>query len=148
MRIRDRIKDYKLRHLKIGRVKNLDKKDYSKFCIEKISWDVHWQTALYLAVIIRDYLRGFIEHTPVIGNCVIDDYDEVKYGMDEEQSDYYWEKWKSLVNAVADEFDELIKMMLTGIDEIDDHIEFEKKENALEKKAFSDLADIFGELWW
>ena len=55
MIIMNKIKEYKHRHLSIGRVKNLDKRNPNVFCIEKISWDVHWQTDLYLAVIIRDY---------------------------------------------------------------------------------------------
>ncbi len=111
MRLRNKIRDYKLRHLCIGRVKNLDKKDFSVFWIEKISWDVHWQTGLYLAVIIRDYLRLFIKYTPAIANCVIEDKDrkEIRYGLDDEKCAYYSRKWENLVNSVADEFDELIK---------------------------------------
>ena len=53
-----------------------------------------------------------------------------------------------MVNAVADEFDEVVQMMLVDNFEIDDHIEFNKKEKALQNKAFSDLAEIFDELWW
>ncbi len=148
MKLKNRIRDYKLRHLSIGHVKNLDKDNYSVFRIEKISWDVHWQTGLYLAVIIRDYLRFFIDNTPAIGNCVIEDLEAVRYGMADEQNAYYSRKWKNLVNSVADEFDELIKMMLTDTSEIDDFMEFNKREKALQKKAFSDLADIFDDLGW
>lgn len=39
-------------------------------------------------------------------------------------------------------------MMLVDNSEIDDHIEFNKKERALQKKAFLDLAEVFNELWW
>ncbi len=148
MRLRDKIREYKLRHLSLGRVKNLDKKMPQVFRIEKISWDVHWQTNLYLAVIIRDYLRFFIKNTLAIGDCVIDDHEAVKYGMDDEQMDYYWGKWKDMVNSVADEFDELIKMMLTKNSEIKDTEEHFKKERDLEKKAFSELAFIFDDLMW
>ncbi len=147
-RIGRKIEDYKMRHLKIGKVKNLDKDNPYLFCIEKISWDVHWQTGLYLAVIIRDYLRAFIKETPAIGNCVFENTDEFKYGMTDEQNKYYAKKWEDMVNAVADEFDEVVQMILVDDSEIDDHIEFNKKEKALQKKAFSDLAEIFDELWW
>ena len=57
-------------------------------------------------------------------------------------------KWKDLVNYVADEFDELIKMMLMDDPEIGDYQEFNKTQKALEKKAFSDLAEIFDDLRW
>ena len=117
MSLRRKIRDYKLRHLSLGKVKNLDKKDFNLFRIEKISWDVHWQTNLYLAVIIRDYLRFFIKNTLAIGNCVIDDPesflnephyvgdDEVskkKNAEHEEKSEYYARKWEDLVNSVTD----------------------------------------------
>ena len=150
MRLMDKIRDYKLRHLCIGRVKNLNKKNPSVFQIEKISWDVHWQTNLYLAVIIRDYLRFFIKNTPAIGNCVFEDPYAVRFGMDEEQTDYYAKKWTDLVNSVADEFDELIKIMIIDNREIKDLPEFNQyeKEKTLTRKAFSDLAEIFYELGW
>ena len=73
----------------LGKVKNLDKDNFARFRIEKISWDVHWQTNLYLAVIIRDYLRFFIKNTLAIGNCVIDDHgflNELYYVGDDEFS--------------------------------------------------------------
>ncbi len=35
-------REYKLRHLKIGTVKNLNKEKFTDFKIEKIDWDVHW----------------------------------------------------------------------------------------------------------
>lgn len=40
------------------------------------------------------------------------------------------------------------RMMLTDSPEIDDYMEFNKREKALEKKAFSDLAEIFDDLCW
>ena len=52
------------------------------------------------------------------------------------------------MNSVADEFDELIKMMLMDDPEIGDYQEFNKRQKALEKKAFSDLAEIFDDLSW
>lgn len=148
MRLKDKIRDYKLRHLSLGKVKNLDKEKFGNFRIEKISWDVSWQTNLYLAVIIRDYLRFFIQNTMAIGNCVIDDETFLSGSTGEDKSELYWQKWKELVNSVADEFDELIKMMLTDSSEIEDYQVFNKEQKALEKKAFSELAEIFDDLEW
>ena len=106
MSFMEKISDYKLRHLSLGKVKNLDKDNFARFCIEKISWDVHWQTNLYLAVIIRDYLRFFIKNTMVIGDCAIDDpsfhnephyvgddeYSKKKNAEHEKKSEYYFQK--------------------------------------------------------
>ena len=36
----------------------------------------------------------------------------------------------------------------TASHEIEDYQEFDKKQKMLEKKAFSDLAEIFHDLWW
>ena len=76
--LKNRLRDYKLRHLKIGTVKNLNKEKFTDFKIEKIDWDVHCMTNLYLAVIIRDYLSFFIEKTPAIGNCVYDHFPSIE----------------------------------------------------------------------
>ena len=147
MIIINKIKEYKHRNLSIGRVKNLDKRNPNVFCIEKISWDVHWQTDLYLAVIIRDYLRFFIINSPAVGNCVYENRIEDMYDL--EKSDYYSKKWKKMVNNVADEFDELVKLMnRSNSGEIKDYLKFENKMKNLEKRAFADLADIFGDLNW
>lgn len=149
MSIREKIRDYKLRHLSLGKVKNLDKERIDLFQVEKISWDLHWQTNLYLAVIIRDYLRFFIKNTLAIGNCVIDDEEFRKgYNHDEEKNEYYAKKWKDLVNSVADEFDELVKLMTMSRVEIKDDKEWEKRLETIEKKAFSDLTFIFDDLMW
>ncbi len=161
-RLRYRLNEYRLRHLSIGRVKQDKKKGYTDFHIEKISWDVHWLTHLYLAVIIRDYLRAFIKNSPAIGNCVIDDesfHTEPHYvgdddrskalnAMHEERTDFYARKWKDLVNSVADEFDELIKLE-DAIDTCEGDIsDLRNRKKALEKKAFADLAYIFDDLSW
>ena len=93
MSFRRKIRDYKLRHLSLGKVKNLDKDNFARFRIEKISWDVHWQTDLYLSVIIRDYLRFFIKNTFAIGNCVIDDsefFNMPYYDRDDEYLNGTW----------------------------------------------------------
>ena len=144
--LKDRIKGYKLRHLKIGKVKNLDKEDFRKFKIEGISWDVNWQTNLYLAVIIRDYLRFFIKNTPAIGNCVIEDREDQMFMTEKERERLNKEeskKWHELVNSVADEFDVLVKICNGDYDEIE-YPEYKE----IMKKAFSDLAFIFDDLTW
>ena len=143
---KDRLRDYKLRHLKIGTVKNLNKEKFSDFKIENISWDVHWMTNLYLAVIIRDYLRFFRKHTPAIGNCVWKDYDEM-FNSTPEESDAAADRWNALVESVADEFDELAKYYRDEYEDVDWE-EREEKRIALTKKAFADLAFIFDDLGW
>ena len=139
------LRDYRHRHLRIGRVRPLSKTGFRNFKIDKISWDVHWQTDLYLAVIIRDYLRFFIENTPAIGNTVIDDkYDHFNDTVSQRQE--YFARWKKMVNDVADEFDELVTLIRD-----DTGAEWKEKmaqQRALQKKAFADLAEIFDELQW
>ena len=71
--IKDKYNDYKIRHLRLGKIKMLNKKDNYDFKIVDIDWEISWQTNVYLAVIIRDYLRHFIDNAPIIGNCVIED---------------------------------------------------------------------------
>lgn len=148
-RIRNRISNYRLRHLCIGRIRQDSKQGFCDFHVEKISWDVHWQTDLYLAVIIRDYLRFFIKNTPAIGNCVIDDkrylYEADSDGV---KTDYYAMKWVKMVNSVADEFDGWIQMR-NDIDSYDgDDLSYMEKLKDLQRKAFGDLAEIFDELYW
>ena len=145
--ISKRTKDYKLRHLKIGKVKNLDKENFGEFKIVKISWNVHWMTNLFLAVIIRDYLRFFNKHTPAIGNCMWKDHDEMINATSEE-SDAAADRWHELVGSVADEFDELAKYYKNGYYEDVDWKAREEKRSALVKKAFADLAFIFDDLCW
>lgn len=144
--LKDRLRDYKLRHLKIGTVKNLNKKEFGDFKIEKIDWDVHWMTNLYLAVNIRDYLRFFLKNTPAIGNCVWKDYDEM-YNSTPEECDAASDRWHALVESVADEFDELAKYYRDEYEDVD-WKEREEKRAALTKKAFADLAFIFDDLDW
>ena len=143
--LRDKWKKYKLRHLRIGKVKMLSKDNNIDFKIVNIDWDIHWQTNLYLTVIIRDYLRFFIANTKAIGNCVV----EKKNLQCDENNDEEWNKWKNLVNSVADEFDELLKLA-KKIEKADiqDVSELYEKKQQLLKKAFSDLAFIYEDLWW
>jgi hypothetical protein len=145
-RIKDAIHDYKLRHLKLGKVKQHKKDSYTDFEIVNISWNIHWMTDLYLAVIIRDYLRFFIKNTPAIGNTVFEgDYSKM-HNMTDEETAMYSEKWHDLVNNTADEFDELAK--LAWRENVDDWQAYRKKEKELIKNAFADLAYIFDELNW
>lgn len=147
-RIKDAIHDYKLRHLKLGKVKQHKKGYYTDFEIVNISWNVHWMTDLYLAVIIRDYLRFFIKNTPVIGNTVFEgDYSKMNY-MSAEEIEMYSKKWHDLVNSTADEFDELSKLLRQDASRYEDWQTLKKKEKELIKKAFADLAYIFDELNW
>jgi len=147
-RIKDAIHDYELRHLKLGKVKQHKKGSITDFEIVNISWDVHWMTDLYLAVIIRDYLRFFIKNTPAIGNTVFEgDYSKM-YNMSIEESDIYSKKWHDLVNNTADEFDDLVKHIRLDDSSVADGQAYQKKEKELIKKAFADLAYIFDELNW
>ena len=145
-RIKDKIHDYKLRHLSLGKVHYLSKTfDYGEFEIVDIPWDLHWQTDTYLLVIIRDYLRNFINNTKAIGNCVY-----TKEELNPKFKEFYktpnenrWEEWKNLVNEVANEFDDLYKMQNHKFEPVD-----EAEWQALKMKAFKDLAYIFDDLNW
>ena len=147
-RIKDKIHDYKLRHLSLGKVHYKGKTfDDSEFEIKNIPFNLAWQTDTYLLVIIRDYLRNFINTSPAIGNCIF-----TKEELDQKNKAYYeakkenenrWNKWKKLVNDIADEFDELYKMQNHRFEEWD-----ETKWQELKAKAFKDLTFIFDDLNW
>lgn len=140
-------RNHKLNHLKLGKVKQRKKGSYTDFEIVDISWDIHWMTNLYLAVIIRDYLRHFINNTRAIGNTVlVGDYYKM-LSVPDEDTDLYAKKWHDLVNGVADEFDELAKLMRED-DPVEDVAAYDKRVKELTKKAFADLAYIFDELCW
>ena len=143
---RSRFSDRKLYHLSIGKVKNLNMNDWREFEITNISWNVHWQMSLFLAVIIRDYLRFFIRNTPVIGTCAFDDTSKILDCTDEECKAAS-QKWKGLVISVADEFDELARHYRGDFDDVDVKTR-EEKRRTLIKKAFADLAFIFDDLEW
>lgn len=143
-RFKDKLREYKLRHLRIGKVKMLSKDNQFDFKIVDIDWDIHWQTNLYLTVIIRDYLRFFIKNTKAIGNCVIENPSH-RY----EPTDDDWNKWEKLVNSVADEFDDLLKFYKEVENaKSDDFPDIHNKYDQLLKKAFSDLVFIYDDLWW
>ena len=54
----------------------------------------------------------------------------------------------SILNGVADEFDELAKLLREDDVSVDDWQAYEKRGKELTKKAFADLAYIFDELSW
>ena len=149
--LKNKFKQYKLRHLSIGKLMITDKGDYDNWEIKGISKEITWRSDLCLAVMIRDHLRHFIKNTACIGGCVTDMLGEslVTYA-DERDSDPDMQKWKDLVNSVADEFDALIPLILeshsTPICGKKDELMEKKKE--MQKKAFADLEFIFNDLWW
>ena len=112
-----------------------------------MSRDLHWQTDLLLAVMIRDYIRDFSQKTPVIGNCVLMDnpegipYEEFllnryKGGID------FFARWQELLAQTADEFDVLVQVLQGRLT-----LAAEERQAKIEK-AFSDLAYIYADLCW
>ena len=106
----------KMRKLKLGTVCWKD----NELKTIKISWDIHWMSNVYLAAIIRDYLRFFIKNTPAI--------------------DEMFRRWEKIVNDTADLFDELVKSV--EIEETNE--DYQKKVNV----AFDALKEIFYDLEW
>ncbi len=137
-RIKDKIRNYKIRHLKIGKTKYKNGKLY----IEKPSWDVHWQTRNYLASIIRDYLKIFAKESPIIGNCVCEDIpDYFIKGLTESENDERYKMWIEKLNATAQLFDDITE----NWDE-DENPEVFSQERV--NKAFDALKEIFNDLSW
>ena len=131
----------KAKDINIGIVNFNNKEDRRDFKIVDIPDEAQWRMDLYLSVIIRDYLRAFIQNTPVIGNCVISDKSPLYQAPDDD-----WRKWESLVNSVADEFDDLVEL-IRSVDEAGNTSDlYIKKE--LQNKAFADLAYIYDDLCW
>lgn len=98
---------------------------------------------VYLAAIIRDYLRFFIQNTAAVGNYVYEhnpegyDYWEAEGKLD---TDEMFRRWQKIVNDTADLFDVLAKP-----EEIDKGREqFQKDITA----AFDALKEIFYDLEW
>lgn len=108
-----------------------------------ISWDIHWMSNVYLAAIIRDYLRFFIQNTAAVGNYVYEhnpegyDYWEAEEKLD---TDEMFRRWQKIVNDTADMFDELVKSV--EIEQTNE--EYQKKVNV----AFDALKEIFYDLEW
>ena len=149
--IKEIINEHKLRHLKLGRLISSDRDNPTHgYRIKGTAWDVHWQTDIALAVIIRDYLREHIKNSPDIGSCVIEDEyrnDMLKQTeITEAQWNGYAKKWKAVVNDTADEFDELIKMKERSY--YSDNYPSEEELKSATEKAFKDLTFIFNDLCW
>ena len=144
--INDKIRDFRLNHINLGKL--VRRKD-GLFSIKNISWDICWQTDRVLAIIIRDYLRQYIEESPAIGNCVISDNPEgLKYieaVQSDEKEKIFAARWQDLVNSVADEFDKLSCLIENYSHNNPDA---DKEIEELTAKAFKDLTYIFNDLCW
>ena len=150
--IKEKINEYKLRHLKLGRLISTERDDLTHdYRVKGTANDVHWQTDIALAVIIRDYLREHIKSSPVIGNCVIEDEyrnDMLKQTeITEAQWNGYAKKWEAAVNKTADEFDNLIKLS-DACERGDENVPTTEELYAATQNAFYDLAFIFNDLCW
>ena len=128
--------------MKIGIAKFYNKEDRRDFKIGNIPNEAQWRMDLYLSVIIRDYLRAFIQNTPAIGNCIITNESPLYQATDQD-----WKKWESLVNSVADEFDDLVEL-IKAMDEADNITDLQIKKKELQNKAFADLTYIYDDLCW
>ena len=108
-----------------------------------ISWDIHWMSNVYIAAIIRDYLRFFIKNTCVIGNYVYahnpEGYEfwEAQEKLDFDEMAHRWEK---MLNDTADLFDGLVKWAEEGIEPE----EYQRKID----EAFDALKKIYADLEW
>ena len=124
--LKETIEEYKFKHLKLGKPKWVGEKLY----IDKISWDVHWQTNDYLTAIIRDYLRFFIQNTIAIGHPAFEkepeDFDEAELN------------WRKMVYGVANKFDEVADLSS----------EHDERYRAKINEAFDALKEIFYDLEW
>ena len=149
--VKDRIENYKLRHLSIGKLKITDEGNSEKAEIKNISKPISWRSDLWLAIIIRDHLRHFINNTACVGGCVYEEPgNQLFVYADEREPDSDMIKWKEMVNSVADEFDALIPFILESHSTpmCGKKIELMEKKKEMQKKAFADLEYIFNDLWW
>lgn len=148
-RMTDRLFDRKMRNLKLGKLKYSGPPWHSSdFKIDEMSEELWWNMNRYLAAIIRDYLKLYADKTYIIGNCVADKYYE-KDDFDPAKGlpDEAFDEWKELVRDTAGEFDELLKLTCKELDiDSKDWPEYEKQRDALTKKAFADLAEIYADL--
>lgn len=151
-RISDRINQYKIKHLKLGKQKWRNGKLY----IEKIPYFVSSEATMYLTAILRDYLRAFAKNTYAIGNSLFEKDGEENNcfqiravsSVEEGQVDGALEDWRKMVGDVADLFDKAADLC-TAAWESDDWEERERlwKEyrNTL-CAAFDALKPIFHDL--
>lgn len=148
-RIKERINDYKLSHLRLGKLvpTNKIKNNRASLHVKGIPFDAQWQMDRILAIVIRDYLRSFIKETPAIGNCVLRDNPEGLSYFEASQSNEidFTKRWEETVSNVANDFD-MLRIQLESCQSnnsvTDDEIE------KLTKKAFSGLTYIFNDLNW
>ena len=129
----------KMRKLKLGTVCWKD----NELKTINISWDIHWMSNVYLAAIIRDYLRFFIRNTAAIGNYVYEHTPEgyeFREAQEKLDSDEMFRRWQKIVNDTADIFDELVK----SVEKEETPENYQKKVNV----AFDALKEIFYDLEW
>ena len=137
--IRHFFHDRKMRKLKLGTVCWKD----NELKTINISWDIHWMSNVYLAAIIRDYLRFFIRNTAAIGNYVYEHTPEgyeFREAQEKLDSDEMFRRWEKVVNDTADLFDAPVKSVETE----ETNEDYQKKVNA----AFDALKEIFYDLGW
>lgn len=149
--IKDKLGKNKLRHLSIGKLKIIGEGKSEKAEIRNISKPISWRSDLWLAIIIRDHLRHFINNTACVGGCVFEEPgNQLFVYADERETDSDMIKWKEMVNSVADEFDALIPLILESHSTpmCGKKIELMEKKKEMQKKAFADLEFIFNDLWW
>ena len=138
--IRHFFHERKMRKLKLGTVCWKD----NELKTIHISWDIHWMSNVYLAAIIRDYLRFFIQNTAAAGNYVYEHNPEgYEYGeaIEKLDPDEMFRRWQKVVNDTADLFDEFVRSV-----EIEDAKEDVQKK--ISAAAFDALKEIFYDLEW
>ena len=81
----------------------------------------------------------------MIGNTAWEDISRMHKATPEENNAASV-KWEAMVNSVADEFDEVARSLKE--EDIEDWEAYYKEQKALIRKAFTDLAEIFDELYW
>ncbi len=136
-RIKNSIRERKLKHLKIGKPKHVGDKLY----ITDVSWDVHWQTADYLTAIIRDYLKIYLEKAPIIGNVAYGENlsgEELFQAQMEIPTVQAEQIWKDMLQNAINLFDDLADA------KEDDFVTYQQKVDA----AFDALKKIYCDLNW
>lgn len=151
-RISNRIDRYKIEHLKLGKQKWRNGKLY----IEKIPYFASSEAAMYLTVILRDYLRAFAKNTYAIGNSLFEKDGEENNcfqiravsSIEEGQVDGALEDWRKMVGDVADLFDKAADLCAASWD----HDDWEESERLWKEyrqtlsAAFDALKPIFHDL--
>lgn len=139
-------KDKKLDRLCLGKTVRKD----GRLKIEKISWDIHWQTDRFLAMIIRDYLNFFADNTPAVGNIP----ETVELAQTDVAAAY--DIWINKVKSVAQEFDNILSLgeRIGRYDSIEEELNADEREKLYKEmqaaipQAFDGLKEIFNELCW